>query len=123
MSDTERHPAEIHAHDAAESIRALNHVSFAMDAIDQPSTVYTVLGELYTLVSRLDQTIGQLTRPLQRQMDTGRLQVDDGAPFAGEPALAVATAVRQLQEAQRATHTAYEALTGAQASISGLYAR
>lgn len=123
MSDTERHPAEIHAQEAAESIRAFNHASFAIDAIDQPSTVYTVLGELYTMVSRLDQAIGQLARPLQHQMDAGRLQVDEGAPFAGEPSLAVTTAVKQLLEAQRAAHTVYEALTAAQASISGLYAR
>lgn len=122
MTD-ERHPAEIHAAEAAEAIRAFNHASFAIDSIAQPSTVYSVLGELYTLASRLDQAIGQLSRPLQRQLQAGRLHVDDGAPFAGDPERAVSTAVEELGVARLCVHDAHEALTNAQAAISGLYAR
>ncbi|MEQ1698588.1 MAG: hypothetical protein ABMA25_00680 [Ilumatobacteraceae bacterium] len=120
---TDRHPAEIHAEEAAEAIRAFNHASFAIDSIEQPSTVYRVLGELYTLASRLDQAIGQLSRPLQRQLQAGRLHVDDGAPFAGEPDRAVAAAVEELGRAQGCVHNAFEALMTAQGAISGLYAR
>ncbi|MEQ1703871.1 MAG: hypothetical protein ABMA25_27505 [Ilumatobacteraceae bacterium] len=123
MSDADRHPAEVHAQEAAEAIRAFNHASFAIDSIDQPSTVYNILGELYTLASRLDQAIGQLSSPLQRQLEAGRLHVDDGAPFAGEPDRAVVTAVEELGVARECVHDAHEALTNAQSAISGLYAR
>ena len=119
MTD-DRHPAEIFAGEAAEGIRAVNHASFAFDSIEDPATIYRILGSLYSIAGRLDQTLEQLDRSLQRQLASGRLQVDPGAHHGNEP-VAVAAAAEQLDTARQCMRTAHDALTNAQAAISGLY--
>ena len=120
MTD-ERHPAEGHAAQAAEAIRAVNHASFAFDSIEDPATIYRIVGSLYSIASRLDQTLEQLDRSLQRQLASGRLHMDPGAPCDGNETVAVVAAAEQLDTARQCMRTAHDALTNAQAAISGLY--
>lgn len=121
--DDQRHPAEAHSDAAAQEIRAFNHATLMQDSIQEPSTVYRTLGELYTLVGYLNQGYEQLARALDAQLATGALRVDEGTEFAGDPALAVAAATDHLERAVQANKVVYAELTGAQVAISGLYAR
>ena len=114
--------AEI-AGEAAEAVRALNHRTLMRDSIAQPSEVYQLLGELYTLAGGLPQLLEQLSRALATQLDGGDMAIDPGSPYDDQADLAVADARQYLADAAASAQTIYQQLTAAQTAISALYVR
>ena len=110
-----------HLQEAGECVRAFNHARVSVAELNQPSDVYGLIADLYTVIAGVDQAIGSLVRPLEHQLAGGQLQVVAGAPFEGDPAAAVAATTGLLRQAQQATGDAYKALSAAQEAISGLY--
>jgi hypothetical protein len=79
-------PAEA-AWQAAEAIRALNHLTLAVTGpragYTDPSDVDTVLGALQALTERLPQTLGQASSWLTRHHERGRIGQDCLPPSHG----------------------------------------
>ncbi|MGW2866424.1 hypothetical protein [Streptomyces sp. NPDC001205] len=73
---TDQTPAQI-ADDAAEAIRALNHLTRSTGPDwEYPGDAYSVVGNLSTLVMRLPQLLEQITRHIQQLEDGGHLKSD-----------------------------------------------
>lgn len=69
-----------HAARAAESVRAINHLSIgptADRALPYPSELYTVVSDLARAVHGLPQALGQLAARLDRMRMTGRVRDAD----------------------------------------------
>jgi hypothetical protein len=87
-----------HAEDAAQAIRAINHLTFHASALAYPSDAWRLIGQLNVLAARLPQAFRQIAHLLQRWQDAGQVGIDPGTRYAGNPALAIATAEIHLTE-------------------------
>ena len=96
MTDNDQPSATVVAHDAAEAIRTLNHLTMGTDGLEYPSDVYSTLGALSTMAARLPQTFQQLAGFLERQLQDGVITMDAGFAFDGDPLAAVSAASRAL---------------------------
>ena len=100
-----------HAETAAQAIRAINHLTIWAGGLADPSDACRLVGHMSTLASRLPQAFEQIARELQRWQEAGQVGIDPGTRYAGNPALAVATAEIYLTEdAAAAVHQLAEAL-------------
>lgn len=73
---TDRTPAQL-ADDAAEAIRALNHITRVRQAgWEHPGEAYSTVGSLYEAAARLPQAIGQIHALMRSLEDSGRLRSD-----------------------------------------------
>jgi hypothetical protein len=107
------------AEESAEAIRTLNHLTLGGDDLRYPADVYSVLGSLATLAARLPQALQQLTGFLERQLQDGRIQMQQGFAHAGEPEIAVTDASMEMEEAGQAAEQLRAALDRAQQALSG----
>lgn len=102
-----------HAKAAAESVRALNHLTLpGAGGLAEPADAYDVLGALASLASRLPQALGQLQVFLDTECSAGRVRIVDGE-HVGDPAAVAAAAAEQLAAAIRATDALHASLDAA----------
>jgi hypothetical protein len=99
--------------DAADAVRAINHITGWPTGLTYPSEAYTVLGQLATLAARLPQACTQITRQLITWNSAGQLGFDPGTTHAGHPAAAVVDAMHRLDDAARAARYLEHALAEA----------
>lgn len=90
----------------AESVRVLNHHTYASAAVPYPSTVYSVLGDVRAALGGLSQLLRQLGDRLAELEETGRVYDDrdrDDAELAARTIAAVREHLRagQVGEAYR----------------------
>lgn len=110
-----------HAEAAAESIRAINHItSWSGGGLTYPSDAYAVLQRLAAAAAMLPQACQQIDRTLSAWHTAGLIGIDSGAKHAGNPAAAVAAAsealfgaVTRACQMWEALHQAAEALAHA----------
>jgi hypothetical protein len=91
--------ARIAADTASEAIRALNHATQPADGFPGLSSTvdaYRLLGALQELADRMPQLLEQISAYLQRQLQLGLVDVDDG-PHIGDPLTAIGTASNALE--------------------------
>jgi hypothetical protein len=113
MSDENEIPtAATLADDAAEAIRAINHLTLAA-RLPAPE-VYRILGNLKGVGDRLPQALTQLASGLGRSLNEYPVTQDDG----GDPVQAVATATDHLTRAAQLAAELGVELDLAQAAIS-----
>lgn len=94
----------LHLDQAAEHIRAFNHISLATGTDWQyPSDAYTAIGNLSHLAGMLQQAIEQSTHPVTRAHQDGRVLIDNG----GDPD----QKVNELLQARKDAMHAAAALT------------
>jgi hypothetical protein len=105
-----------------ESLQYLSYATLAdSGGIGSPGDVHRILGELSTAMSRLRQTVGQLSGCLDRHAQSGRLAiVDQGAPYADDPSAGVLAARWQFELAAQTTRELEAALGEVQRIISGM---
>ncbi|MGI5286585.1 hypothetical protein ACQEVF_25055 [Nonomuraea polychroma] len=101
----------------AECVRVLNNHTTGADALPDPSTIYSVLGDVHTTVGRLDQLLRQLGVRLVGMYDSGRMRDDSGEPVAPQ----VVDAKLALGDCQRLTWALSARLAAAVQATSGLY--
>ncbi len=88
-----------HLSDAADAVRAFNHVSrHVADDWTFPGHSYDALGSLSYLVGMLEQAIDQSTRPVMRTYEHGRVRIDGG----GDADQAIRELVAARDDAMRA---------------------
>jgi hypothetical protein len=108
-----------HGQDAAEAIRAINHLTINHGALPFPSEAWRLLGQLSLLAARLPQAFEQITTQLRSLQRDGRIGIDPGTQFAGQVDLAVATAAIELTDhAVVAAAELAEALTNAHHALT-----
>lgn len=74
---TEKTPTQ-HADDAAEAIRAINHLTMsARDDWQTPGDVYNLIGGLAQMVAKLPQALEQASSLIDKLNDDGRLRSDN----------------------------------------------
>lgn len=108
MTEFWQTPAE-YAGQAAEAVRALNHVTIARSggyAYEWPCDVDRVITELHLTVMRLEQALTQAGRWLERAESAGEVGHDQGH----DPAAAVLAAVERLHHAGTASRCLGEEL-------------
>jgi hypothetical protein len=110
-------PSDV-ADQAAEAIRALNHMTMDADTLEYPSDVYDVVTNLKLLTERLPQLFGQLAHWLWTEQEAGRIGHDAGK----DAAVTVAGVDAHLVEAQDAARTLYDALASAHNELTSLKA-
>lgn len=78
-----REPAAI-ARSAAEEIRALNHRTLGARAFEEPSEIYSTVGELKQAVWGIPQAIEQIWGELRAMRDADAIRIDNGTDVGGE---------------------------------------
>lgn len=112
------------AEQAAESVRAVNHLTLRAPSPGTPGweevgDLYRVLGELRVLVEHLPQACSQLARHLERPATGRSYEVD---AMADEPAeVVVASAVLALDDAERCASRTGEHLNEALSAVAHLH--
>jgi hypothetical protein len=101
----------------AECVRVLNHATRLGEAIGYPSTVYDVLGALYTATARFPQLLDQLSGWLEHMTEAGSLGEDQHGDVIG----VVAAAEEALARTSGLFGSITSALQAAQQAISGLH--
>jgi hypothetical protein len=110
MSKTD--PTEA-AHEAAEAIRTLNHLTYSKGWAEHPGDVSTVAGALLRLAERLPQALGQLYAELDRLDQADAIRMDNGA----EPGVEAGRVLAALERTRAQTEQMRSALS---AVASGL---
>ncbi len=106
------------ADSASEAIRGLGHLTRDAGSLHTPGEVYTVLGSLSALASRMPQVLAQLDGLLQGWAETDQVRID-GGEFSGDPQAAVAaTSVYLVEDAAPALERLSMALDRAQQTIA-----
>jgi hypothetical protein len=80
MPTTDTEQAINVAEQAAEALRALNHLTRRPGTLADPAETYLLLAALVTLAQRLPQLLNQINRRLNTDLDPTQLRVDDWAP-------------------------------------------
>jgi hypothetical protein len=89
-----------HAAAAAESIRAINHITgWTGGGLTYPSDAYTVISHLAAAVAMLPQALQQIDARILDWHAAGHIGIDRGTEFGGRPGSAVATATNSLWHA------------------------
>ena len=92
-------PAQL-ADQAAEAVRALNHLTGTPQADwEYPADAYSVIGNLEAMAQRLPQLYGQISRFLQRLADEDHIRSDRGGNGAEEVAAAIDGLTRAAEDA------------------------
>ena len=99
-----------------EVTRFLNHATgnHAAAALEFPSDVNSVVGNLASMAAHLPQLLGQLTAWLQNQNAAGRIYIDHAGRSrsrGSDPTSAVTEAAAALLDATGAAGRLYDALT------------
>jgi hypothetical protein len=69
---------------AAEEIQALNHRTLGARAFEEPSEIYSTVGELKQAVWGMPQAIEQIWGELRAMRDADTIRMDNGADADGE---------------------------------------
>jgi len=88
-----------YAEQAAEAVRALNHVTLGPDAYEWPSDVDRVIADLHLTVMRLEQAFTQAGRWLERAEVAGEVGHDQGHDIYPT----IACVVQRLEQAGTAS--------------------
>lgn len=108
------------AGDACDAVRAINHLTLLeVDAFENASDVYDLLGHLRDLTRMLPQTLAQAARWLALAESQGRLSVDSESTPTGARRV-VADAVALLTLAARAAAAAGDDLGDAHSAVARL---
>lgn len=72
---------------AAACVRVVNHLTLAddIDGLGYPADAYRALAALELLVERLPQAVRQIAGWFKRQVQDGKVDIDLGTPYAGDP--------------------------------------
>ncbi|MGW0577749.1 hypothetical protein ACWD25_17645 [Streptomyces sp. NPDC002920] len=108
-----REPATI-ARSAAEEIRALNHRTIGGNAFEEPSGIYSTVGEIKQAVWGMPQAIEQIWGELRAMRDADSIRMDNGTTVAEE----AETARQHLNEARQLLAQAGKALDRATGILS-----
>jgi hypothetical protein len=108
-----REPAAI-ARSAAEEIRALNHRTLGAHAFEEPSEIYSTVGELKQAVWGMPQAIEQIWGELRAMRDASSIRMDNGSDVTE----AAETARQELNEARKLLAQAGVALDRATSVLS-----
>ncbi len=101
------------AEQAAESIRALNHLTYPGTGVpDDPADASDVVASLARVAGRIPQLLGQLSRWLVTEHRAAQLRLDAWSPMP-DVGTAVAEAVADLTEAAEAARRTGRALDSA----------
>lgn len=114
-------PVDVHqaAELAAEAVRAMNHLTGSPGALEYPSDVHRLLGQLDVLAGRLPQLLAQLLLFLGNQDADGHVVADYGR-YAGRTDEAMADVALALAAAITSANELQAALAAAQSPCSGL---
>lgn len=105
------------AEQAAEAIRAANHLTFpGRAAPGRPADAAAIIGSLLAMTQRLPQLLGQLSHWLETEHQAGRAGHDQRL----DPGLTVAVIREELQAASNTFRRAESALDRAHAACSHL---
>ena len=108
------------AEQAAEAIRALNHLTRpATTALRDPAEAGDLAAALSCLTGRLPQLLGQLNRWLTGQQQAGHLQTDT-RPSAPDSAAAVQAVTGHLDQAAACAQQVSDALDAAHQHLAHL---
>jgi hypothetical protein len=110
------------AHEAADSVRELNHLTLGPCAYVWPSDVDAVIGELGTLVQRLPQAFGQAAAWLEGQYVAGRVGHDlggDGSTCVSEVLGEVLGDLHRAGQQARGLALTLEAARSASSHLTG----
>lgn len=99
-----------HAEEAAEAIRAINHVTFHAEALPYPSDAWRLISHLASLAHRLGQALEQTGNLVGGKQERGEIGIDHGTAYAGHPEMAVGDCLTGLQDAVQAAGLLAEAL-------------
>jgi hypothetical protein len=99
-----------HAEEAAEAIRAINHVTFHAGSLPRPSDAWRLINALATTAHRLGQALEQTGQIVRGQHERGELGIDHGTTYADQPAMAVSDCLAGLDDAAHASALLAEAL-------------
>ena len=102
-----------HATDAAEAIRAINHITGWPAGLTYPQDAYTVLNRMARAVAMLPQALHQLDGWISQWQAAGHIGIDRGTPYAGNSQAAVLAALSALDEAAPLAAHLYAALDNA----------
>ncbi|GAA3909207.1 hypothetical protein [Streptomyces lannensis] len=109
-------PAQL-ADDAAEAIRALNHLTRVSQADwEYPGDAYSVVGNLRDLAQRLPQLFQQIGQLIEHLADEDHIRSDKG----GNGATEVSAALDALNRAYEDALTMEAALDGAHSALGPL---
>lgn len=108
-----RQPAAI-ARVAAEEIRALNHRTLGTHAFEEPSEIYSTVGELKQAVWGMPQAIQQIWVELRTLRDENAIRMDNGSNVKEE----VEKAREHMNEARQLLAQAGQALERATSTLS-----
>jgi hypothetical protein len=99
-----------HANEAAEAIRAINHLTFHDNALPYPSDAWRLINALASTAYRLSQALRQTGQLIQDKHARGEIGIDHGTDYAGETAAAVRDCLAGLADAGHATALLADAL-------------
>jgi hypothetical protein len=104
------------AEQAAQAIRALNHLTRNPSVLTDPTDTYLMIGALAIMARRLPQLLGQLTDRLAATLQAGRLRVD--ASTTNTPTDIVTLLAADLTQAGHYAHRLGQALDTAHKNLS-----
>lgn len=113
--NTQATPSQL-ADQAAEAIRALNHITRSGDSLQYPSDVHDVVANLKIMNQRLPQLLTQLAGFLAAEHAAGRIAHDTAAP----PGPHLIETIQALTEASQGAANVAIALDQAHSACGGL---
>ena len=121
--DTDGFTVQALAGQAAEAVRALNHLTRpGVTALSGPAELDTVVADLACLAGRLPQLLAPLSGWLHAEDQAGRLRADACCPRP-DSAAAVAAAIEDLTQASGCAQRTGRALDAAHQTLAHLAAR
>jgi hypothetical protein len=99
-----------HAAEAAEAIRAINHVTYQAESLPYPSDAWRLLNPFASTTHRLGQALQQTGNLVGGKHERGEIGIDHGTAYAGHPEMAVEDCLTGLQDAVQASGLLAEAL-------------
>lgn len=99
-----------HALEAAEAIRAINHVTFHASSLPFPSDAWRLINAFATTAHRLAQALQQTGHLVRGKHEHGELGIDHGTDYDGEVNAAVRDCLAGLDDAVTATALLADAL-------------
>jgi hypothetical protein len=99
-----------HADEAAEAIRAINHVTFHAESLPFPSDAWQLINAFATTAHRLAQALQQTGHLVRGKQQRGEIGIDHGTTYAEHPAMAVADCLAGLEDAAQASAMLADAL-------------